>query len=560
MLIVFSTLAAAVPPSTNYLRPVFGEVENGQDSDYADDQTEYDNDGYTEAYDTYQEAEHIEDDYMSDPSLIDDIAVTDENSYVIINVLSNDQDYFGQEARLNLDYAYGSSYGTVIVNSDNTVTYIPSQLRVSADTVVSDQFYYEASYKNGSSHYAGAVSVTIYQINDAPIVSDLEYSIANDQLFSFYLEGYDEDGDNLEFFIASFDGWGEYSLEQETGRVNFIPLSSKVGEDVIFYGASDGSSTSNLAKIMIITTDGIGTAGGQSIEDDINSNYDDESSENEEEEGSPPEDDSESSSQSDPAGDATTGPEQNSNATDSSNDEPISDAGNDFEVFQGEHVELDGSDSYDPDGDEINYAWSQVSGPQITLTNSDSAKPTFTSPNGDSDVTLEFELIVSDGTSTSQPSAVTVLVVAPDSDSQSNESSTDSDCTDVLTIAGTSASGYESNHPPAHAVDSDPNTRWSENDDGSWISVDLGDQMDICGVDIAWYKGNIRSSDFIIAVSDDGTNFTDVYSDESSGSTNSAERYTFSDTVPATYVRITVNGNTQNDYASITEIAIKGQA
>lgn len=558
MLIVFSTLAAAVQPSTNYLRPVFGEVENGQDSDYADDQTEYDNDGYTESYDTYQEAEHIDDDYMSDPSLIDDIVVTDENSYVIINVLSNDQDYFGQEARLNLDYAYGSSYGTVIVNSDNTVTYIPSQLRVSSDTVVADKFYYEASYKNGSSHYAGAVSVTIHQINDAPIVSDSEYPIANDQLFSFYLEGYDEDGDNLEFFIASFDGWGEYSLEQETGRVNFIPLSSKVGEDVIFYGASDGSSTSNLAKITIITTDGIGTAGGQSIEDDINSNYDDESSENEEEEGSPPEDDSESSSQSDPDGDATTGPEQNSNATDSSNDEPISDAGNDFEVFQGEHVELDGSDSYDPDGDEITYAWSQVSGPQITLTNSDSAKPTFTSPNGDSDVTLEFELIVSDGTATSQPSAVTVLVVAPDSDSQSNESSTDSDCTDVLTIAGTSASGYESNHPPAHAVDSDPNTRWSENDDGSWISVDLGDQMDICGVDIAWYKGNVRSSDFIIAVSDDGTNFTDVYSDESSGSTNSAESYTFSDTVPATYVRITVNGNTQNDYASITEIAIKG--
>jgi len=511
-------------------------VEYGQDDDYADDQTEYDNDGYVDS-DEYQGSGHFEDegyepdDYGADSSLIDDIAVTDENSSVIINVLSNDQDYFGQEDQLELDNVYGSLYGTVTVNSDNTVIYTPSQLKVSSDTVVSDQFYYEASYKNGSSHYAGAVNVTIHQVNDAPIVSDTEYSIANDLQFSFYLEGYDEDGDSLEFFIASFDGWGEYTLEQETGKITYIPLSGKVGEDVFFYGASDGMSTSNLARITIITS-GISSSG-----------Y------GEEQEEWSPEDDSDIPSDADSDSDTTSVSEQDGNGTDSSNDEPIADAGDDIEVFQGEHVELDGSDSYDPDGDEITYAWSQVSGSQVVLVSSDSATPTFTSPNGNTDITLEFELIVSDGMSTSQPSAVTVLVIAPDFD-----------CTDVLPIAGTFASGYESNHPPAHAVDSNPSTRWSENGDGSWISIELGGQTDICGVDITWYKGNLRSSDFIIALSDDGTNFTDVYSDESSGSTESAESYIFSDTASATHIRITVNGNTQNDFASITEIVIKGQA
>ena len=540
LLIGFSTLAAVLLPSTLYVMHAFGQVDNGQDTNH-DDQTEYYDDGDAAPSDRNQGPEHIEDDRYDpdddglDSYLTQDFAVTDENSYVIVNILSNDQDYFGQDARLNLDYAYGSSYGTVIVNSDNTVTYIPSQLRVSSNNVVSDLFYYEASYNNGSSHYGGAVNVTIHQINDAPTVSDSEYSVSNEHQFSFYLDGYDEEGDSLEYFIASFDGWGEYALNQETGMVTYIPLSNEIGEDVFFYGASDGSSTSNLAKIMIRTTGGDG-----------NSQSSDGSASGIEEEESPPEEDS--------------GLGQNTNTTESNNNEPIADAGTDLEVFQGENVELDGSDSYDTDGDEITYLWSQISGPQITLANSDSATPTFMSPDGDSDMTLAFELVVSDGISTSQPSSMTVLVIAPDSSPQPDESPTDADCTDVLTIAGSSASGYELNHPPSHALDGNPTTRWSENSVGAWIRVDLGDQMDICGVDVAWYKGNTRSSDFIIAVSDDGTSFTDVFSDESSGSTNSAESYTFLDTVPATYVRITVNGNNQNAYASITELVIKGQA
>ena len=529
-------------------------MAGGNDGDYADDQTEYDNDGYADS-DEYEESGHTEDegyepdDYGADSSLIDDIAVTDESSSVIINVLSNDQDYFGQDDTLELDNVYGASYGTVSINSDNTITYAPSQLKVSSDTVVSDLFFYEATHKNGYSQYGGSVNVAIHQLNDPPIVSDSEYSIANDLQFSFYLEGYDEDGDNLEFFIASFDGWGEYALDQETGSVTYIPLSSKVGEDVLFYGASDGTSTSNLAKITIITTEGTGSAGEESTEDEANSGSEDD-------EGSTSNNDPDNASTSDPDTDTSNGSGQSSNATDSSNDEPIADAGSDLDVFQGEHVELDGSSSYDPDGDEITFAWSQVSGPQIALANSDSASPSFTSPEGDVDITMEFELIVSDGMSTSQPSTVGVLVIAPDSDSQSNESSTE--CTGVLTIAGTSASGYESNHPPAHAVDGNPSTRWSENAEGSWINIELGEETDICGVDIAWYKGNLRSSDFVIALSNDGTNFADVYSDESSGATNSPESYAFTETMSASYIRITVNGNTENDYASITEIVIKG--
>ena len=43
-----------------------------------------------------------------------------------------------------------------------------------------------------------------------------------------------------------------------------------------------------------------------------------------------------------------------------------------------------------------------------------------------------------------------------------------------------------------------------------------------------------------------------------SGTTISPERYDFAD-IEARYVKITINGNNQNEWASITEIEINGQ-
>ena len=45
----------------------------------------------------------------------------------------------------------------------------------------------------------------------------------------------------------------------------------------------------------------------------------------------------------------------------------------------------------------------------------------------------------------------------------------------------------------------------------------------------------------------------------SSGTTTSPERYTLPTGTEGRYIRITVNGNTQNEWASITEISVLGQ-
>jgi F5/8 type C domain len=129
-------------------------------------------------------------------------------------------------------------------------------------------------------------------------------------------------------------------------------------------------------------------------------------------------------------------------------------------------------------------------------------------------------------------------------------------------ISEVKASGNEAGHPPSDAIDDDATTRWSNLGLGSWIQSDLGSKMTICSVDIAWYRGNERINTFDISVSSDGINFTKVFSGKSSGTTTSFERYILAGSTAGVanvrYVRITVTGNTQSDWVSISDFVVNG--
>jgi F5/8 type C domain len=127
-----------------------------------------------------------------------------------------------------------------------------------------------------------------------------------------------------------------------------------------------------------------------------------------------------------------------------------------------------------------------------------------------------------------------------------------------LPISNVAAIGDDGINHPANAIDNNPNTRWSNLGVGSWIQADLGEKMTICSVDIAWYNGNQRQNNFVISVSNDGSTFTNVpFAGKSTGAT---ERYNLPANTVGRFVRITVNGNTQNNWASITEIAVNAFA
>ncbi len=132
---------------------------------------------------------------------------------------------------------------------------------------------------------------------------------------------------------------------------------------------------------------------------------------------------------------------------------------------------------------------------------------------------------------------------------------TSSMCIDT-NITGLSASGSNQNFLPNYVNDNMFNTLWSNYGKGSWIQLDLGSSKNICSINIAWYKGDVRQNNFVISTSTDGSSYKNVLATNSSGNTLSFEKYMIPNTL-ARYVKITVNGNTHNDYASITEVRIQ---
>ncbi len=92
---------------------------------------------------------------------------------------------------------------------------------------------------------------------------------------------------------------------------------------------------------------------------------------------------------------------------------PVADAGRDRSVTSDTLTNLDGSGSFDPDGDSLSYFWSQTGGPAVALTGSTSPTPGFASPGVTSPTALVFSLRVSDGVLSSTASVTIVVTPRP---------------------------------------------------------------------------------------------------------------------------------------------------
>lgn len=92
------------------------------------------------------------------------------------------------------------------------------------------------------------------------------------------------------------------------------------------------------------------------------------------------------------------------------NDAPIADAGPDQIGVTAGTIQLDGSASYDPDGDPITYEWRQIAGPAVNLTGATTARASFTAAE---DQTYAFRLTVKDDRNAMGTARVTVTTRAP---------------------------------------------------------------------------------------------------------------------------------------------------
>lgn len=98
------------------------------------------------------------------------------------------------------------------------------------------------------------------------------------------------------------------------------------------------------------------------------------------------------------------------------NEPPIAHAGPDRVGLTGARISLDGSGSFDPDGDALRYAWRQLSGPSAPVEQPDAVTTTVLLPVLDAQTTLSFELTVCDEHDACDTDTVTVTVEPTSSD------------------------------------------------------------------------------------------------------------------------------------------------
>jgi hypothetical protein len=338
---------------------------------------------------------------------------------------------------VNYDIYFGTSSNPPLVSSDeNSTTYNPGTL-----SYPTTYYWKIVARENHSAETTGSVRsfITTSKPNSPPVLSSIgNKTVAEGQTLSFSIAGSDPDGDSLSYSASNLPSGASFSGQTFSWTPNYDQAGTYAG---VHFEVSDSKATdSEDITITVTNVNRKPIANAQSVSTDEDTPVNVTLS------GSDPDGDSLSYTVvTQPDHGTLTGnvpnlkytPTANYTGNDSFtfkvndrqvdsadatvtitvtpiNDPPVAKTGSDQIVTTGSKVIIDGSKSYDPDGNPLNFwdfwSWSMVSMPNSSKAKVGSKSTTqYFTP--DVDGTYIIQLIVSDGILESTPDTVKITAL-----------------------------------------------------------------------------------------------------------------------------------------------------
>ena len=125
--------------------------------------------------------------------------------------------------------------------------------------------------------------------------------------------------------------------------------------------------------------------------------------------------------------------------------------------------------------------------------------------------------------------------------------------------SASSEANFDQSFGPANTIDGDLSTdsRWSSDDSGPELILDLGSSEVISGVNTAWYRADVRTAFFDVQTSNNASTWNTVVSGGSVSGTQGLVSFEFTPS-EARYVRIIGAGNSASSWTSLIEAEVFG--
>ena len=199
---------------------------------------------------------------QDDPDAENDVELTDENTPVDIDVLSNDSDPDGDTLNV-LSYGQGTN-GTVTGGGTGPLTYTPNSGFTGVDT-----FTYTITDGNGGQDTA-TVTVVVGDVDDNSVVAndDSATTTAGNPIEIAVLSN-DTDPQGDTFSISGFSNGTNGSVTADAdGNLTYTPDAGFTGQDTFTYTIVDSQGATDTATVTVTVN-----AGGQNSVDAVDDSY-----------------------------------------------------------------------------------------------------------------------------------------------------------------------------------------------------------------------------------------------------------------------------------------------